>query len=151
MDEKKCGACGHVKQISEFNRRGDNLQGRCRACNKARLRKHYLENKQYYRDKHNRHRAKVFALFRDWKKDKVCSICGEDHVACIVLHHRNPNEKQGGISYLISRGWGWNRILDEILKCDILCANCHRKLHYRAVGLEPPTAHPLFQSSALAE
>jgi len=34
------------------------------------------------------------------------------------------------VSYMVRQKLSRQRILDEIAKCDILCANCHRKLHY---------------------
>ena len=31
---------------------------------------------------------------------------------------------------LAAAKWSLDRIKSEAAKCDILCANCHRKLHY---------------------
>jgi hypothetical protein len=57
-----------------------------------------------------------------------CMECGEGHPACLDFHHKDPTEK----AFAISRGGGRSResFLAEIAKCDLLCANCHRKRHF---------------------
>jgi hypothetical protein len=57
-----------------------------------------------------------------------CIRCGEVHPACLDFHHRNPEEKEGHIGEF--RKFGMKRLLAEIAKCDVLCANCHRKFHH---------------------
>jgi hypothetical protein len=39
--------------------------------------------------------------------------------------HRDPSEKLSGVTRMIGRS-GTPRILAEVAKCDIVCANCHR-------------------------
>lgn len=57
-----------------------------------------------------------------------CIKCGEKDPACLDFHHRNGKlDKLGNIGTF--RKFGKQRILDEIAKCDVLCANCHRKHH----------------------
>jgi hypothetical protein len=34
------------------------------------------------------------------------------------------------VSHLVTSGYGWERIMEEIDKCIVSCANCHRKEHY---------------------
>lgn len=59
-----------------------------------------------------------------------CADCGESHPACLHFHHRDPREKDFTIANAASWGWGIQRILQEIQKCDVLCANCHAKRHW---------------------
>lgn len=82
--------------------------------------------KQFVRNRE----AKLLQWFREYKEALCCTICGEDHPACLDFHHRDPNEKEMEISTALSYGWSKERILVEIEKCDILCSNCHRKLHW---------------------
>ena|ERR1700677_3651617 len=70
-----------------------------------------------------------------WFKEEVlanakCIKCGESHIGCLDLHHRDPKEKEFGLGYIAQKNITRKRILKEVTKCDILCANCHRKLHY---------------------
>ncbi len=64
----------------------------------------------------------------EYKKTHPCEKCGESHVACINFHHRNPKNKKFYISARSRRGFG--TLKKEITKCQVLCANCHRKLHW---------------------
>jgi hypothetical protein len=67
---------------------------------------------------------------REYKRTLACGMCRENHPACLDFHHRDPTQKDFRISALGCMGWSKERVLAEIAKCDVLCANCHRKLHY---------------------
>ena len=69
--------------------------------------------------------------FREIKKTLKCNRCSENHIACLEFHHIDPSGKEGNIGQ-ICRSYSTERLLKEIEKCEILCANCHRKLHYNA-------------------
>lgn len=71
----------------------------------------------------------VRVWFRELKKTKVCARCGETTVECLQFHHRDPSQKVLDVSATIAR-WSRERILAEIAKCDVLCANCHLKHHW---------------------
>lgn len=40
--------------------------------------------------------------------------------------HRDPKEKMSGISEMVAGGYTDARIEEEVAKCDVVCANCHR-------------------------
>lgn len=62
---------------------------------------------------------------------KECVQCGEDDPVVLDFHHRDPTQKRfqltGSLCYSRSR----ESLLKEIAKCDVLCANCHRKEEHR--------------------
>lgn len=59
-----------------------------------------------------------------------CQICGYNKcIGSLDFHHADPKEKDLTISRAI-RIWGTKRLTEEINKCIVLCANCHRELHY---------------------
>ncbi len=62
-----------------------------------------------------------------YKLDRPCP-CGETEPYCLSFHHMN-GDKTGNISDMVNRGYGLTRIQKEIDKCDVLCLNCHAKLH----------------------
>ena len=64
----------------------------------------------------------------DYKIKHPCKICGEDHPVCLGFHHRDKTKKESDVSSLINRSW--KKLKDEISKCDVICDNCHKKLHY---------------------
>lgn len=94
----------------------------------AAQRKHYRDNKQKYILNLHEKRRRYKREFLEFLFEQKCLKCNEDHPACLEFHHRNPDDKE----YQISANAGlipFRTLLKEIKKCDILCANCHRKLH----------------------
>lgn len=58
----------------------------------------------------------------------TCDRCGNSFPFCALdFHHRDPSEKDHKISAMLSGSW--EKILQEISKCDLLCACCHRIVH----------------------
>lgn len=59
-----------------------------------------------------------------------CKTCGlVDDPIVYDFHHRDPSTK----SFAISERMGyspWQIIKEEVMKCDLLCSPCHRKLTY---------------------
>lgn len=74
--------------------------------------------------------VEVVQWFRNYKRTCSCYICGESRPACLTFHHRNPSEKIIEVSVLVTRHNKRERILAEIAKCDVMCANCHADLHF---------------------
>ena len=93
-------------------------------------RKWYANNKPKSCDKVRKRKKELREWFINYKQQLECKICGENHPATIQFHHKNPEEKEIEISKTINQGWSKERIMTEINKCEILCANCHFKLHY---------------------
>ena len=89
--------------------------------------------RKYREQNRERHKAKdlkryTTALnFIRHAKSGGCSQCGEKTPVCIDFHHIDPTTKLFNISSRLSKSIKtlWN----EIAKCTLLCANCHRKLH----------------------
>ena len=81
------------------------------------------------RTRTGRRRSKQMREIIDSAKKGGCIRCGEKDIVCLDLHHRNPSEKSFTIGKRKAVGAGIQRLKDEIAKCDVVCANCHRKLH----------------------
>ncbi len=62
-----------------------------------------------------------------YKRFIGCQNCGEKEPIVLDLHHDNPGGKEGDPSNLCSRSR--KRLKEEVRKCIVLCANCHRKVH----------------------
>jgi len=59
-----------------------------------------------------------------------CSKCGYDRsFAAIDFHHPNPSDKLVSPSHILLMKFTEDR-LNELKKCIVLCANCHREVHY---------------------
>lgn len=60
----------------------------------------------------------------------TCTECGgEFHPAVFEFHHRDPVTKDRDPSKMLQLSW--KRLTDELDKCDLVCANCHRLIHNR--------------------
>jgi len=58
-----------------------------------------------------------------------CEECGEDRHKCLQFHHPEKEEKTKNISEMVNDGFSLERIVEEIEKCEVLCANCHTIHH----------------------
>ena len=96
-----------------------------RACR----RKWYAENKKSEKSHVKRRKLEIKKWFQEYKSSLKCLKCGENHVSTIDFHHRVGN-KENGISKMVADGYSIDRIQKELEKCDVLCANCHRKVHF---------------------
>ncbi len=60
-----------------------------------------------------------------------CIQCGYDrNSAALVWHHRNPEEKSFELDLRALSNRSLPAIRDELVKCDLVCANCHAELHF---------------------
>ena len=88
------------------------------------------KNKQKDNDRIYKRKEEIRKWFVKYRKTLHCSMCPENHPACLDFHHKNKN-KDFDVSLMANQGYSKKRILKEIEKCDILCSNCHRKIHWR--------------------
>jgi len=92
--------------------------------------KWYKANKKKHMKRVAERKRKIREWFKEYKATLSCEECGMNHPAVIDFHHINPKEKDRKVSSYMDMGWSRRRILKEISKCRVLCANCHRILHY---------------------
>lgn len=62
-----------------------------------------------------------------------CIGCGETDPAALEFHHVH-GEKTKEVSNILKNGAALTTLITEIEKCDVLCANCHRKLAAKEQG-----------------
>jgi hypothetical protein len=118
--------------VTEFpiNRtRADGRGNLCKACKKT-------YNVAYYdrtKDRHNpgraerakRMRAEAAERVIEYLRDHPCVDCGETDI--VVLDFDHQRDKIAEISHMIHAGARWPVILAEIAKCEVICANDHRR------------------------
>lgn len=100
---------------------------------KAYHKKWYDENKKQRIAQIHDRRKNLRMWLSEYKSQLKCELCPESHAATLEFHHNDPSKKDLDIAGAITRGWSKTRILAEISKCKVLCANCHRKLHWGVV------------------
>ena len=56
-----------------------------------------------------------------------CVDCGETDLRVLEFDHREDEVKLAEVTLLSSSLAAWHRVEAEIAKCDVRCANCHRR------------------------
>jgi len=98
---------------------------------RSKRREWYAKNRQSEKAHVFRRRKELQRWFEEYKKDKKCATCKESHPATLDFHHNKGDSKEFSINFLVHNGYCKERIKKELTKCIILCANCHRKVHYK--------------------
>jgi len=104
---------------------------------KIRAKKQHIESYVKNRERRlpfiNVYQKNRYRQFRDLlnkiKTEKGCCVCGDKRYQCLEFHHKDPKNKlfNVGISFSKSK----KMFEEEIKKCEIICANCHRILHFK--------------------
>ena len=90
----------------------------------------YHQNKESARATRKKRYDEMQQKYRDYKLTKSCIKCGENHPSCLDFHHPDPKIKDVNPSELISKkGWSFEKIAAELDLLEVLCSNCHRKVH----------------------
>ncbi len=133
---KVCTACKKRKSIKAFSIRKDRGKtrpiGKCKPCNNA-YHVNRRRSSEKARDAHREVCRLRVAETRRWVytlKSDPCVDC-EKIFKPWQMHfdHRNPIDKTAAISALVTGG-NRERILEEIEKCDQVCASCHADRTY---------------------
>ena len=135
---RRCGRCEQEKPLDAFNwrrkERGqrDNL---CKPCRAEYHHGHYVANRAAY-VRQARERKRVLAEERtaylfDYFVEHPCADCGESDP--VVLEFDHLRDKAFNIGRALAYR-SWAAILEEIAKCDVVCANCHRRRTARRAG-----------------
>lgn len=128
-----CYRCHVAKPFDEFYKdrsRSCGYGNTCRECDN----KKNLANKAIRRDEKRRERKAEGrgSRFNDETekrirelKSKPCMDCNQCFPpVCMDFDHRDPSKKLFSVS--MWRSYSAFEIVEEIAKCDVVCANCHR-------------------------
>ena len=128
---QRCYRCAQLKPADDFAWRRKEKNQRdsfCRPCRALYKREHYAANKQRYIDRAAT-RQRELRLARttyliEFFKSHPCSDCGEADPVVLEFDHRGNKLFNVGAALASRR---WEAILEEMQKCDVVCANCHRR------------------------
>jgi hypothetical protein len=139
MPTKICAGCAIEKDLEAFNFKQKSLgtrQIRCRDCTRKQVQSHYSRHKEYYVEKAQKRAIATKLLHREkllaYLSFHPCVDCGETDFVCLEFDHV-CGEKQGNIAEMFG-DYAWEKIEAEIAKCDVRCANCHRRKTAKQYG-----------------
>ena len=90
--------------------------------------RYYYRNRESEKKRSKDRKKDLKKWFKKIKRELECERCGESHPACLDFHHKE--DKEHSVNELVSEKIASRkRIKQEIDKCEVLCANCHRKHH----------------------
>lgn len=128
---KLCTVCKSNKSIDDFNKKlssSDGHQNICRVCSSLRSKLSYERNKDRVkkrtRDREKRIRPLIEQLILSYLQ-KGCIDCGEADI--VVLEFDHLYDKKSCISRLINDSTSLDKLEEELQKCEVRCANCHRR------------------------
>jgi hypothetical protein len=124
---KRCLKCSVEKELDHFHRwqREDGYQPWCKACRKAYDAAYHQRVKERRREQKRRNKVAFLAWYRALKESLACTDCGQwYHHAAMQFDHLPHFDKRGDVG-LLMRYSSKQLILDEIAKCEPVCANCH--------------------------
>jgi hypothetical protein len=145
---KTCRSCHQTKPIDQFRlnaKSPDGHQNWCKTCARNYDNKLYLTpaRKDQIRYSVVVARAKAQEFIWSYLIDHPCVDCGERDPIVLEFDHRGEAPKEFGVADMIGRGFGVDRIMKEISKCDVRCANCHRRKTAWQFGTWKTTYTPL--------
>ena len=117
METKICKKCNKQFPIDNFYSNGRSSTGtikrkpKCKACEME------SDSERYYN------------IIEEFYGSYECSVCGYNRCkAAIEFHHKNESTKDKSLSNM--KHYSRDNLFKELEKCIMLCANCHREVHY---------------------
>ena len=131
---KTCTKCKISKPKEEFNLHSitkDGLRCSCRECQGEEKKIYYQKNKEQI-TKQRPIQSKLIRIRNNEYVNKIkgdhgCKYCKEKDPCCLDFHHISNKVKQ--ICRLVNGDASIKTIQKEIDKCEVVCANCHQKMH----------------------
>lgn len=132
-DLKKCTRCKEYKHESQFGFRLGKKQVACKQCINDAQKKQYSRNKIYYLDRNRDRRAANRKWYQELKSNTPCAKCGVKYPYYVMDYdHKDPTNKKHCIAHMM--GHSKKALQNEINKCELLCANCHRIKTYETTN-----------------
>lgn len=129
---KQCIQCKKWKKDEEFPWRNRLLNKRyntCYECKRKYDNAWYKNHQEERRQKVKARMAEKRQIARDFVFDylsyQVCEVCGEYRPEMLQFDHVR-GKKKANIADMVNQGASIKAIKGEILKCRVICANCHQ-------------------------
>ncbi len=131
--DKICSSCHLPKDINLFAKKASAKDGRqsiCKECQSEYNKIYYQENAEEIKERtaprRDQHKitSKMFVI--EHLSSHPCVDCGESDIVVLDFDHVSGT-KEHNIADMIRLGFSLEAIKNEIDKCVVRCANCHRR------------------------
>lgn len=128
----KCNKCSVEKSPEDFHwkdKKNQKRSNQCKSCEREYGKNWYKNNSKRQveltkaRTKKSVKEKKRYVF--DYLKKNPCIVCGEKNPIKLEFDHVRA-EKKNSICQLVIDGCGWEALQNEIAKCEVRCANCHK-------------------------
>lgn len=136
--KKTCSKCKVEKPMEDFQKLARNKDGhtsQCKVCKREYDNTHYKNNqhrKEYITKNRKQARDETRIWLAQYLANHPCVDCGESDAVVLEFDHVDRSTKRDSISRL--RNSSLLAVKNEVLKCEVRCANCHRKRTAKQFG-----------------
>jgi hypothetical protein len=133
---KVCTKCGRLLPPRAFSKRAkarDGLQPRCRECAAQWHLEHRESRLPQIRKSTREAKARNYRLLHEYLLEHPCVDCGGTDLLVLEFDHIG-GDKTMDVSRLVQNASSWKTIEREIAKCEVVCANCHKRRTIRRAG-----------------
>lgn len=129
-----CNKCKEDKNEDDFSfkSKAKNLKQKdCKKCIQEYRKQYYDDNRneaiEYAKISGKKIKSRNQQYIWDYLLCNPCVDCSESDPVVLDFDHRDGVEKESDICNAVLFGWSLEHIQNEIEKCDVRCANCHRR------------------------
>ncbi len=130
---KICTSCKQEKELIEFNKnksRKDGHNNICRICSNIKSKDYYNNNTKEHKinvvKRNLKYRNNIREFLLSFLNQNKCKDCGNCDIRVLEFDHLPEFIKEYNISDMLRNSLSINLIKQEIKKCEVVCANCHR-------------------------
>lgn len=130
---KKCPRCKKTLDFLKFNWKIKNVKRAvyCKECSREYIKEHYYKNKDYYlkkaKKRNKKEKEKKSKYIYNYLKNHPCVDCGERDILVLEFDHKDRQDKNHTISIILRENIRFKKLTNEVAKCEVRCANCHRR------------------------
>jgi hypothetical protein len=140
--KKRCSRCKKTKATTSFSKKKGGrggLAAHCKACQKQYWVAYYENAKNRSKHirravSHNQARRERIRAAVQTLKQVPCADCETTYPYYVMQFDHQPTEKKlATISRLMQAGAAEEKLMSEIRKCHVVCANCHAERTYQRI------------------
>jgi hypothetical protein len=120
-----CGRCSQMLPLTSFHVSPRGRQSWCKACRAEYIRERGELHRRQTRRARDRRRTQARAFVLSLLRAGSCADCGLTDPLLLEFDH--VGEKTLDVAKLVHEGYRMSRVELEVSRCELVCANCHRR------------------------